>query len=119
MPSIEKHQSQYKHNRKLLDADVFKDNISFVDWHVTILFYSAVHLVERELSKHKCHSDNHETRMKHVKMVHPLNRVCDEYNSLSWQSRRARYDCVKFTPEDMQVIKSDYKAIEKLLDSAG
>lgn len=118
MPSADEHYNQYLHNMKMLNSDIFKGD-EFADWLVTVLFYGAVHLVECEISKvHGMHAKNHDVRFGWVSRTEPLKNVCSEYSFLYFQSRRSRYECVKFSPGDLRIIKNNFTAIEKLLDSA-
>ena len=118
MPSTDKHREQYLHNKKLLTDDVFNDEGKFTDWYITIIFYSAVHLVEQEIAKHNIDPGSHETRFKWMNRNTSLRTVSNEYNILYWESRRARYDCVKFTKKDIESIKSNLEKIEALLATA-
>jgi len=118
MPSADKHQNQHLHNMKLLDSETFSMSDEFSDWFVTILFYGALHLIEREIAKAQYRIDNHTERLKWVSRTVPLNRIKDDFNVLYFQSRRARYDCARFKPKDIEGLKKHYSNIEKLLNPA-
>ena len=115
MPSTDKHREQYLHNKNLLTDDVFSDGDDFTDWYITVIFYSAVHLVEQEISKHNIDPGSHEARFKWMNRDTSLKMVSNEYNILYWASRRARYDCVTFTKKDVESIRSNFEKIESLL----
>jgi hypothetical protein len=115
MPSAGKHYRQYLHNMDFLNTDVFNDSNEYTDWYVTAVFYCAVHLVERELAKTGYHLKNHTSRANFVMMASNLKPISCEYNFLYNESRRARYDCVKFSPQDLTTIKEKYEIIENLL----
>ena len=115
MPSAGKHYRQYLHNSEFLDADVFNGGANYTDWYVTTIFYCAAHLVERELAKAGYHLTNHKARLNCVQMASNLKAISTEYIFLYNESRRSRYDCVKFTPQDIKIIKDNYEKIENLL----
>jgi hypothetical protein len=50
MPSQRGQASQVLHSRKFL-ATLDLDNSPFLDWAVTVIFYTAVHLVEQFLNE--------------------------------------------------------------------
>jgi len=119
MPSVDEHQEKYLHNKKLLSSDVFSKGEEFADWHVTILFYEAVHLIERELAKQlplPFHSKDHTVRIGWVTRTTALNSICKAYVTIYIQSRRARYDCVKFTKQDIINLEKQFTMIEDHLN---
>ncbi|MDR2590907.1 MAG: hypothetical protein LBC71_08000 [Oscillospiraceae bacterium] len=115
MPLTAEHQKQYKHNIKLLSHDVFEANDVYWDWYVTILFYSALHLAEKEISKSAIEVKTHNERLKYIARLDPLNKISYEYYHLYNQSRRARYECVVFTKKELDELKVNFSKIEKLL----
>lgn len=116
MPSEDKHKFQYEHNKKMLSTDLMNvDNTAYRDWYITVLFYGAIHLVEECLSKNSLHSKNHEDRIKRITRIDSLRSIAQEYNTLYMQSRRARYDCVKFTINDLKESEACLEKIESVL----
>lgn len=97
MPGFDEHINQAKKNLKFLE-DVNKQfNADYIDWQVTICFYTALHLVNAHLSKfdiqYRKHSDVNDA-------LNPYNQLSisklplDEYESyisLQSLSRRSRY----------------------------
>jgi hypothetical protein len=107
------HNSQYKHNREILNADIFKpESTTFGDWYITIMFYGAMHLVEEHLAKTNFHSESHEIRNNAVLRVVPLKNVAGAYFTLYNQSRRARYKCVSFSQNDLKRLENCLHEIE-------
>jgi hypothetical protein len=101
MPNNDLHLQQYKHNRELLEIEDLKaDKSNYPDWIITVLFYCAVHLVEKELSKDNKHNKRHTDRAVDIVQDTKLSVVADQYNALYMQSRRARYDCKIFSPRE-------------------
>ena len=118
MPSTDKHRKQYLHNKNLLTDDVFNNGGKFTDWYITVIFYSAVHLVEQEIAKQNIDPGSHDARFKWMNRDSSLKTISNEYNILYWASRRARYDCVTFTKKDVESKKSNLEKIEALLTTA-
>jgi len=116
MPSFDKHQTQYLHNKKLLNLDAFSETGDYKDWYITILFYSAVHLVDTEFSKTGYHPTTHEKRNKNIITLSQLKEISSAYVALYVQSRRSRYDCVKITKEDIEKAKEYFEKIETHLN---
>jgi len=119
MPSADEHYKKYLHNKKLRSADVFSKGIMFADWVIVIMFYEAVHLIERELAKQPLqpfHSKDHAVRMGWVTRTASLNKISKAYAALYMQSRRARYDCVNFTDQDVLGLEAQFVFIENHLN---
>ena len=119
MPSADEHQENYLHNKKLLNSELFRQEGEYSDWFVTILFYEAVHLIERELAKHSLmpfHSSDHNVRMGWVSKTAWLNKIIAEYSTLYNQSIRARYKCAKFSSQDVAGLEQKFYVIENHLN---
>jgi len=98
MPSESVHRRQAEHNKQFLDwldLDVTK----YLDWTVTAIFYTALHLVEWLLATKGLHSDSHANRHQAMSRVSELKRIYPDYRELENQSRRSRYEGAEFTRE--------------------
>ncbi|MCC7371114.1 MAG: hypothetical protein IT306_22050 [Chloroflexi bacterium] len=86
-----------------------------LDWSVTILFYAALHLVEAVLAP-QAHSRTHIERDGRVRQ-HPLLRpIYGQYRELKDASLLARYDCRRFTPADVALLRAyEYDVIKQHL----
>jgi len=115
MPLTDKHNEKYVHNKRLLNNSNFRN--AFSDWFVTVLFYGAVHLVERELTAYNHHSKTHNDRRMWVARTPSLKEVSAAYESLYIQSRRARYECVKMTSQDVEKAEELFEKIETHLNT--
>lgn len=116
MPSKDIHINQYKHNKSLLENKCFdiEDSI-YLDWVVTIIFYSAVHIVESVLSETEDHSGSHVVRNGFVERYVKLKPICDEYSTLYRQSKKARYMCAKYNKRKINDVLDLLKCIEAKL----
>ena len=112
MPIAVLHKSQYESNKNLLSySQLFKQK-KFIDWYITISFYSAVHLVEGYLDKYKSiNSENHKDRLKTIKQDSFMGPLFLDFNYLYNESIRARYKCSNFDEDSIDNIN---KALEKI-----
>ncbi|HYF82340.1 MAG TPA: hypothetical protein VEB00_04850 [Clostridia bacterium] len=118
MPTLNEHVNQYNHNKSLLSNTVFDiNNTTYKDWVVTITFYNAVHLIERELAKITTpyHSGSHTYREKAILREKKLKTIAAKYQALYNQSIRARYECYKFSKKDVEGVMHILDDIEKAL----
>lgn len=118
MPSLDEHINQYNHNKSLLNNTIFDINSTiYKDWVVTIVFYNAVHLIERELAKisKPYHSGSHRYREKAILKEKKLKSIAAKYQALYNQSIRARYECYKFSKKDVEGVMNILNDIEKAL----
>ncbi len=99
MPQFDNHISQAKHNLDFLGL-VNQRGFDFIDWQVTICFYSAVHLVNAHLSlfdmQYRKHVDVKDAiNPKHPPSVTKGSALPDNeylaYTKLQSLSRRSRY----------------------------
>lgn len=107
MPSLQKHLDKFNHNKSLISSSFFDlDNTQYLDWVVTIVFYSAVHLVEKELAAFNVttHSKSHVERERNILKIAKFKHIYTQYHSLYNQSIRSRYDCCKFSKPEVQAI---------------
>jgi hypothetical protein len=96
MPSESVHRRQAEHNKQFLewlDLDVTE----YLDWAVTVIFYTALHFVEWLLATKGLHSDSHANRHQAMGRVSELKPIWPDYRELETQSRRSRYLGVQFT----------------------
>lgn len=111
MPNQREHNRQYQHNRSLLLTETFDLNsTSYYDWVITIAFYSALHLVDRELAAY-WHPRKHKDR--ELILTKTLKHIAPEYKTLEIQSRRARYECANITKKDAERAIKLLEEIEK------
>lgn len=120
MVTPEQHISKYKHNSKLLKEACFNiEDSRYLDWVITIIFYSALHLIQSELVKYGVTCKNHEETNDSINKVSKLKPISAIYYSLYMESRKSRYGCVKYRPEKVKKIILSFEKIEKqVLDKA-
>lgn len=96
MPTAQAHLRQAQHNRELIEA-LDPSSTRFLDWLVTVAFYTALHQIEAWFADNGLHSEDHTQRDDWLSRVKELRRtVWPRYKELEFQSRQARYECVSF-----------------------
>lgn len=93
------HLDQARHNYRLylhLQAEG-----QFLDWAITLLFYTALHLVQAHAAQFgPWVPENHEERRAYIR--EQLNRLFYDYRDLEDRSRDMRYDLYPTTAEEVQ-----------------
>lgn len=116
MPDIDAHRRQVEHNRQaatyLQQADA-----PCLDWVVTILFYTALHLVDQVLYQNsQLNPRNHRQRHSAIANEPKLASIYRDYRELEHQSRRSRYECAQFTFEDINRLSARLARIEQVVE---
>jgi hypothetical protein len=81
-------------------------------WATTLLFYSAVHLVEAYLVGTGTATSNHAARDARMKRQRPLREVVAHYDRLTRVSEDARYNCVVPTHADFERLRIRYGRLQ-------
>lgn len=89
------------------------------DWVITIVFYSALHLIDAyavEIMETK--PRNHQQRNQLVRTDHVLASIAGQYLSLSTASRTARYQpLASFQADDVQQAFDQLTDVRQLVTS--
>jgi len=116
MPTPAEHQTKIKHNHGFVS---FLDTNShpFQDWVIIGLYYIAVHQVERYLgTKLGKHCNNHQERTDWVSRLGDFRPIWGDYRELEHLSRKARYDTVMMTANDVEDAKNCLENIERRIE---
>lgn len=108
------HLAQHIHNKRACDL-IHSQTPSFLDWEVTMLFYSALHLIDHHLQDLGYKVGGHGRRIAAVKSHLP--EMHDPFNSLYSASILARYSGVSFI--NAEYARKARRAYEQLLDHSG
>jgi hypothetical protein len=111
MPSQREHAFQVLHNREFL-ATFDLDNGPFLDWAVTVIFYTAVHLVEQFLAQRGQDLLSHQTRERFISQNVDLKPIWSAYRELKYQSERARYLVARFQPDEVKKLEGKLRQVE-------
>jgi hypothetical protein len=115
MPDIGAHQQQVEHNRQTV-AYLQQAGDNYLDWVVTMLFYTALHLVDQVLyHTAQLHPRNHFQRHAAIANTPELTAIYQDYRELEHQSRRSRYECAKFTSEEVEYLAERLTRIEQVM----
>lgn len=99
MPTADQHKRQAEHNKAFIQSFDL-DTSPYLDWVVTAIFYTALHLVEWFLkSKGLTGRRDHQLRDAYIARMSELRRLYADYTELKFQSEASRYECASFTPE--------------------
>jgi hypothetical protein len=117
MPDLDAHQTQVEHNRQA--AMVLQQAPHpYLDWVVTMLFYTALHLVDQVLYQNsQLHPRNHRQRHTAIANEPMLASIYRDYRELEHQSRRSRYECTRFRSEDVNRLSARLTKIEHVVKS--
>jgi hypothetical protein len=105
LPTKDEHLDKATHNEKL--ADVLSQT-TFLDWAVTVFFYSALHYTHIILAVNGQHPVSHETTGPLVRRNPVLRKIWREYESMRIASRNARYYATEITPQHLADVKNDF-----------
>jgi hypothetical protein len=102
MPKPDSHLRQAQHNRDLISA-LDPATTIFLDWIVTVAFYTALHRIEAWFASKGLHFESHTQRDDWLTKVKGLRQdIWPRYKELEFQSRQARYQCVSFDRDFVQ-----------------
>ena len=117
MPDILAHQHKVEHNRQAVTY-LQSAGDTYLDWVVTILFYTALHLVDQVLYfQGRVNPRDHRQRHAEIARQPLLAPIYRDYRELEWQSQRSRYECADFTPAEVQQLAVRLDRIAQLVRS--
>ncbi len=111
MPSEQDHTRQARHNREFLST-FDRDSTPYLDWMVTVVFYTALHVIERYLARKGLHPADHTARDAYLRRVRGLKPIWSDYRRLKDESIRARYEVASFTASEVQEHEERLSQIE-------
>lgn len=93
MPTRPNHLSKAKNNEKMLVNEMSSSSyVSYLDWVVTVAFYTALHYVDACLARYAIHPTSHKGRNgRNSEVSRNLRSVSAKYLILYGRSRYARY----------------------------
>lgn len=89
----------------------------FSDWALTAPFYSALHLIDAYVAGTlNQHPRNHTVRNHAVRSTAAPRAAYSHYRELQERSRDARYECITFRAQDVQLLRqSDFEPLRHRL----
>jgi hypothetical protein len=109
LPTKEEHTEKAINNEKF--GEVLCQSPTFIDWAVTVLFYSALHYCHAVLAVYGQHPTSHEATGPFVRNNPVLKKIWKEYESLRTASRNARYYMLEITPQHLADVRADFNTI--------
>lgn len=109
-------------NKSILNEPIFdSDECNYCDWLATIMFYSALHLVEKELvsSGHGVNPNeksDHKKRKQRIEQ-HLEPEIAASYRVLFNMSMKARYQCFPIEKSEIKKLSNHLSEIEKRIQA--
>jgi hypothetical protein len=98
-PNAQDHLERARHNYRLYQQ--LKDGGEFLDWALTLLFYTALHLVQAYACQHgPWEPADHGQRRDYIR--ERLRRIFFDYRDLQDRSENMRYDLWMAAPDEVQ-----------------
>jgi hypothetical protein len=117
MPDLGAHQQQVEHNRQTT-THLQQAGDKYLDWVVTLLFYTSLHLIDQVLYHiAQLNPRNHFQRHAAIANTPELTSIYQDYRELEHQSRRSRYECARFTSEEVERLSDSLARIEQVVKS--
>jgi hypothetical protein len=117
MPDVDTHRQQAEHNREII-AHLQQGGDVYLDWVVTVLFYTALHLVDQVLYHNaRLNPRNHRQRHAAIANEPALAPIYGDYRELEHQSRRSRYECARFTVDQVRRLSAHLVRIEQIVNA--
>lgn len=115
MPTRQEHVAKAEHDEAL---SVFLESTTYTDWAVTSLFYAALHLFDAYLLGLGRDPKDHDERLRQIAGTTELRSVWPRYRNLLDRSIDSRYECLSFTPAQVQTLRqSTYEPLKRHLRS--
>ena len=111
MATANDHRKQAEHNERFLDT---LNKQQFPDWAATVIFYAAVHRVQRLFETLGGSGGSHHRRNKTLRSKYP--KVWKQYQPLYTFSRLSRYRCMETRPEDVAPLETRYRRVVNRID---
>lgn len=120
MPNGEEHLEKYRVNKRLLESsDMNIDSTDHFEWVIIVAFYSALHLIEREINiNKKILSDgtkNHKQRSFIIASSTRFINIRSAYNNLFNSCWKARYEAGRSSRREAKKMLEYLSEIEKEL----
>jgi hypothetical protein len=129
VPSPREHDEQARRNEDFYRNDLGGSDATRPEWAMTALFYTAVHLIAAFMARQRPFLASRGVQKlprQHVERVALLDRywptLAGLYRALEGWSRSARYDCARFSPEELKAAEktvADVRAEIARLHKAG
>jgi hypothetical protein len=90
--------------------DIGADRSTTPDWAMTVLFYAALHYAQAAVFHLQGSNPSNHQALKSV-IRKTFGAIAAEYETLEDASRRARYECEKPKPNELQVAQQRVREI--------
>jgi hypothetical protein len=111
MATAEDHKLQAEHNRRFLETI---DREGFPDWAATVIFYTALHLVQMLFRTKGDVGGSHYRR--NATLRRQYLSVWREYQPLYTFSRLSRYQCMEMKSEYVPYLERRLDRVERAIE---
>lgn len=108
MSHVQQHVDQWKHNRRFAKTIDRK----YLYWQVTVIFYTALHVVDAALASLGVAVSHHTDRNEQVKNNGAFSAIRNQYLNLYRISRVTRYD-----PDPIRWLPQEYLSVNDLVEN--
>ena len=112
LPLETEHIAKAEWNEKLANT---LSRTAFLDWAITVTFYSALHYVDSVLACSGTHPENHTARSDAMTSAAILFQIRKEYRLLETLSRNSRYRLLQICPNDLLKAQQAFAALKTSL----
>jgi len=110
VPDEAAHTLQASRNEKVYTDILGGQNAKYSEWAITALFYAAVHRVETYLASKQVHPEGHALRLRALNRV-GKQEASNTLQALQRTSEQARYQCARFSSEEIESYKADLDSL--------
>ena len=111
------HLAKVRQNLQVLESlDLARDGT--IEWSITILFYSALHLIEAYfVSERGFGCKHHFSRATEIQRDSVIASLYIDYSVLETLSREARYDVSSFNHGDLNRARQCFETVKKAVEA--
>lgn len=113
VPQRPQHLERARQNEKLAERFAKASNPTCIDWAITLLFYSALHLIDGFLAGKNFHPLNHYERGEEIENNGSLSEIHKDYETLQKMSENARYEIADYSKQDYEKALKRFSRIKQ------
>lgn len=109
MPTKNEHIKKAERNEAF--AFFLAEKTKYLDWAITILFYSALHYIDAVLAVSLADPEDHKERKAQMSVNDTTKRVYQEYRTLETASWNSRYFAMPIESDDWNKVKPEFDTL--------
>lgn len=115
---VKDHEIKFDRAERLINESIMDaDTTSHVDWLITVMYYSAYHLIHKHCAARKkpCHPTGHGQTVNEARRLKRGFKIHGDVQFLSDECFNARYEPTEYSKDDVQTLKRAYENIKNIL----